>query len=939
MNYDENMLPILTEEQHQKEWLRENTRKALRQILEEDKYLQSRIKAGKNIKDYINEQRKAIKDSYNSNSTEVKEQIKEILSFVNMSSIDALADEIDKRLKYESDNYEKEAFTKLNRKYPDLLEEDYPALFLSEFKKNYISSSEILNTRNLISILNEIDLIIQRGKASTQEQKNDINNQISNLNKRRNMISKTIDTRKKNLKNKLDEEYIENRNKLEDSEKYTENSKFNMLLQAEIDILTHKDNYWQMMAPLIDDYLSDKETGMLAFMTNKVKEWKKNNEDINYIENDDKAEFSKILTLDFNIEKTVLYIQGKSGVAVFALQGTGHAIVGFTPIEIESSYTEEKGKRKTTVLTSLPLDNDLYANNLNSLVSKKSGMLISDIFSQLLTSQVDIGKNPYPALLGLILENLTFISYGIRRAVPLEILLQIVEHPEVKRFIQYRQEYESIFSKAYSKDIGATKIKEEYWDNNFRNFKDNKGRPVTSFQRVDDGLVLVTEEVELNGRKFIEISNSNTPGSILLAYFQILDQSTKYSEFVRSMRYDTQTKKNRQEVEKYNTDQIEVTKSKFIKSSSLTNLRNNSILAPFVRLQQDYDNLFKNFYLNVKMKGAIQDIQDRFYFTNSKAKEKLFSSVNSSFISYVIQKHLPNYLKENKILEGTLVQNLNYNNFKKALNELISMVNTFKNNNPNIADLFFNNITIVLEHIDKTSSIRTKDRIRNPLTISDMLDSFKEIKDVNENVYNALQIIPLLSTGVATGRYNYQDILPAKLRFDIIQYALTKELEVFNNYDSDFKELIIGDFIRKFALANPYALSVSKYRTSKVAREIYALEEIDDVIINQISLGDEKISYPKLNNPIMLNLAQGDKKIEIIKKIDWGKSSPIVNETTTNLNVDQLPQYGFDLTKTGLVKYEDKVVAGYNTVTKELIDIPNLSIEQALINIYKITCK
>ena len=111
MNYDENMLPILTEEQHQKEWLRENTRKALRQILEEDKYLQSRIKAGKNIKGYINELRKAIKDSYNSNSTEVKEQIKEILSFVNMSSIDALADEIDKRLKYESDNYVNASFS------------------------------------------------------------------------------------------------------------------------------------------------------------------------------------------------------------------------------------------------------------------------------------------------------------------------------------------------------------------------------------------------------------------------------------------------------------------------------------------------------------------------------------------------------------------------------------------------------------------------------------------------------------------------------------------------------------------------------------------------------------------------------------------------------------------------------------------------------------
>jgi len=218
---------------------------------------------------------------------------------------------------------------------------------------------------------------------------------------------------------------------------------YNKILDAEINIFRNKANYWQMMMPISDDYLKG---DLLKFMKENIKKWESEYKDIKYVK-DDKSSYSQVLTPSLNIIKTILYLQGKAAIGIIAPQGTGHSISGRTPMSISPSYItdttfdiyDDKAKairEGVKVYSSLPFNKSFYNDHL-SAISTKDGQIITEVISQLLNSQLDIGKNPYPASMGLLLENINFICYAVRRGVPLELVLQIVQHPEVKKFTQY----------------------------------------------------------------------------------------------------------------------------------------------------------------------------------------------------------------------------------------------------------------------------------------------------------------------------------------------------------------------------------------------------------------------------------------------------------------------------------------------------------------------
>jgi len=460
--------------------------------------------------------------------------------------------------------------------------------------------------------------------------------QVEEMKKLAASLRKGIATRRSNLA----EDYWEE----------TTDTLYNKLLQAEINLLAHPANFWQMAMPLGDDILKGEIKNHIEAKVNNWKEDPKNRH-IYWI-TEEKSNYSDIMTVKLNSIKTILYLQGKAGVGMFALQGVSHAISGTHPFILNDSYTienpfdlssEKALTESPNILTELPilLDKKLLNSNMSSLTTL-DGNLISEIISQLLTSQVDIGKNPYPAMLGLVLENLITISYGIRRGIPLEVMMELVLNPVVQEFRQTRGREESLFSKASGGDIGKNKI--------ITNFIKKSGRfssiPVSLYQENKTHYININKSSD----GLYEISKDNNDLNIFMSYLYISEQAREYNKYIKVTKFDNTTFKGKEQsdVWREELDKLMYPKtSQLFTSKSLQDITANSITSPFAKTKIEGYGMFDDLYLDSHIKGHIKYLQS--LFTSNRdmedVRERTRSKVESAFITYLIQSKMTEFLK------------------------------------------------------------------------------------------------------------------------------------------------------------------------------------------------------------------------------------------------------------------------------------------------------
>jgi len=636
---------------------------------------------------------------------------------------------------------------------------------------------------------------------------------------------------------------------------------YNKILDAEINIFRNRANYWQMMMPISDDYLKG---DLLKFMKENIKKWESEYKDIKYVK-DDKSSYSQVLTPSLNIIKTILYLQGKAAIGIIAPQGTGHSISGRTPMSISPSYItdttfdiyDDKAKairEGVKVYSSLPFNKSFYNDHL-SAISTKDGQIITEVISQLLNSQLDIGKNPYPASMGLLLENINFICYAVRRGVPLELVLQIVQHPEVKKFTQYRAKYESIFAKANKKDPGRNKIIQTYLTEELYNSSPDlaklmrsnlpKQGDLFSISRIDESVNIKVKD-KSKGDKFYSLDDSTNRDkmNILLGYMQMMEQSRVYGDFMRYATFDTKTFKDKAQYDSWKKLSEKVKETKFFTKDSLQAFDDSSLISVFKKLKDHYS-IFDNLYYDTLNKGVITKLAGYFRFRNTQERERFQNNLSTSLVTYMVQKEFS---------ELTNIE-LNSDNINNVINGFIVDIKKYFDSKPQ--SYFFNSFNIVFNY-DMQKNIHamyTKERVRNTQDINNMLQDLQQVKEDNPDIYTKIVLLPFLTTGLSASRFNFQDTLPQDIRYEVIKQSLYRNLNI--------SEEDQNRFLRAFVINNYKSIKGSKFASPDSVVRVFPERHADaeSTPESYISFPDEtaidniKISDLE-DNKVVANYAQ-----------------------------------------------------------------------------------
>lgn len=682
---------------------------------------------------------------------------------------------------------------------------------------------------------------------------------------------------------------------------------YNKLLEAEINIFINPVNYWQMRMPIVDDYLKKE---LLPFMNSKVDKWREQNPDLNYVD-DKKSTYSQVLTPSLNITKTILYLQGKAGVGIFALQGTAHAISGYTFMPIENNYSgkvfnmngDDSKSFVQEVKSSLPFDKSLYNNDISHNTSK-DGKIVTETNSQLLSSQVDIGKSPYPAVMGIILENLGFLSYLMRRGVPMEIGLQLVQHPVVKKFTKYRASKESIYSKALKEDSGRNDIIKDYITDVLKHSDpelaqmiqnrmvytvlDSTGqaKSLLSTSRIDERV-----NIKINkGKEFYELVDTTTEDrmNILMGFFQVLDQSVEYSKLIKHVKFDTQTFKDKTEFDSWKNNKTQLAEAGFFSNDTITDIEDNSLIAPFKKVKDKYG-MFDNLYYENMTNQLVPRLIDMFKVYKTEDKQNMSKKLSADLIAYLVQNKMNQFLEENNLLRQKDGKAFEMTDVQTTINQFVEDINKYKQVKPNY---FLDKMNIMLGFLNGTSAIFTRDRVRNTYEIDDMLNILQEIKEENPDIFTKIVLLPFLSTGLATGRFNYQDVLPQELRYKLIYRALVDSI-------GNITKEIEDDFLTKFIINNFNSIKTQNY---------HAKANISRVTRVRLYEGGQSQHYIRIPSNIKTPF-----KDNIIDLTDLEKSRVLLDYLSSIPRITSLPQAK---TETGFQGY----IGGFSNEGKGTVE-------------------
>lgn len=825
--YDDNMEPILTEDQKRIEWAETEGKELLKAIVESDKYLIAMKKGLKNKQDESKEEFDYIKSVYADN----KALIDEVLNEFDLTSLEGLKGFISEEKKYIKDNYVEGLYQEMIELYPDFMDktlEEKKRLVRDVFDKEYISPEEIAEVKQKQLIVKRLFLELKGNKVDKTE--------LEGINKTIQRLKKTVDTRTQNLI-------------LEESQKLwkpTKNTMYNDLLEAEVNLLKNKANFWQMAMPLGDDILKGE---ILTQIRGKVNEWKEKNPDVIWI-SEEETDYTDIMTVRLNSIKTELYLQGKAGVGIFALQGISHAISGTHPFVLNNTFkisnpydiqTKRALSEPIDVSTDVPIKGyDNENAGLDNLLTL-DGNLISELISQLLTSQVDIGKDPYAAELGLVLENLIVISYGIRRGIPLEVMMELVLSPAVQRFRQLRSREESIFSKASGGDKNHNLLKAEY-------ISRFTSAPETMYQK-DDTFYM---SIEQNSKGLYQIKEGEKDVNIFMSYLYLSEQAKEYNKYIKATKFDNTTFKGKTELEIWSEllETLSTTDDSLFTKESLLEITANSITAPFAKIKKQGYGMFNDLYLNEKLNNQIKELQS--LFTNSRDSEEdreiIERRVESGFITYLIQSKITEFLKE-KHRKGLINKpyEINFFTLPAIVNEWITDIDKYTQNNTDNYALS-EVLKVIPDYIKDVNAFFSRAVIRGKTETDEVIESVATIEEANSDIFIKIVLLPFLTSGLAPSNFNYQDLIPQQLRHELV----TSSLESYLRQDlSHLKE----DFLYKYLLKEYSRLPLRLGKETvigKYKRRFGSREEEEAFIEAQIAAEENGMAPEKnyiLNGP------------------------------------------------------------------------------------------
>lgn len=614
--------------------------------------------------------------------------------------------------------------------------------------------------------------IVDESVSNITTKLNQVIAEQQDISKRKESALKAIKTRITNIKQAFKPEFDALPVTKINSKKAVENK----LLDIERNILLHKANAFQLFTA-VDDTLT-KVNGFKAARGVTYDEYKKKQN----------KSLSDILSTKANMERTMEFMGGAIGIGIVATHSVNHSYGQVAGITINFEYYPEEyvdgqliRNSKSTVIP-YTIENPEFLGK----TTNEAKEYISHIISALITSQVDMVKDPYASIMYLTTQTFPTALYMLRRGFALETVVKFLKQDGIQKYLKRERINQSPLyastGRTSEKNRNGLQLSKKDLFATILNTLSKDQTPVTNFTQA-----------------LLDENNPKYQKQLLELFINIRDQAKAFDNFKVIASPDTKLLKSFDEALEYEEIRDDVALTKLVDANDI--ITQNKILNSQNELHNLYYGLFHSLALaeypavKAQLKLAKQLFKEPF--TLDKAA-KLNNALTSALMSYVLQKN-------------TIAKN-QFDRLFKGENSVAKRVAKLKKTSTNLA---IREIAPLINFTqDGTDIISLTNISYQPEELDSLQREMLLLKDTNEELYNDLVIANLYQTAIGYKPKSITQIVPnefnKKLNEEVMNFI--KSNSVAYNEWLDLLPLALPDLLAtQFdAKGKPYKVKTEK---------------------------------------------------------------------------------------------------------------------------------
>jgi predicted NAD-dependent protein-ADP-ribosyltransferase YbiA (DUF1768 family) len=555
---------------------------------------------------------------------------------------------------------------------------------------------------------------LQEKNALTKKQLKDFYDTIAGtkeLKDKKQSAIKAIRTRKTNIKEAFRQEFeatpVEEINTKEALE--------NHFLDIEIKMLLHPSQIKNLYSPVADTPLQSSKKDHLTV--------------------EDKAgiPMSKLYNLGYNVLASIRFVSGKAGVGQLATW------INFTDL------AQRHGLKLNSVYPDIEINIEGFEGSLdlgNNLDA--AGESISIVLSALLTSQVDLVKDPYAEALNIINQTLDTIAYMVVRGIPAATIIDIMKYPYISDFLKQERINQSMLIKSTGRATASNP----------------DGLQLSNEALISKFLPASAESKKVTMEQ-IKKKDESIKYSVIAMFLNLRRQARDINKVKRYYSPDTKYLKDRNAVNALSDlfNEINNPETKPIVTLDEQNklISNNALLQGFHEGRKLYDKLYNKYYFldSIKEYQLFKRVIAQQLRLNTDDKAKFYESIDQNFITYLLQRH-SSYIKQS---------GLTFDKVMKGKNSTANLIADLKED-PDFADnLFVKNLLALLNNrgtgIDNFKSFKGKGTTS---FINEQADSFDELTRQDPEIAANIVIANAFQSGTYNSIFQLNKFLPYNLQ-------------------------------------------------------------------------------------------------------------------------------------------------------------------------------
>lgn len=595
--------------------------------------------------------------------------------------------------------------------------------------------------------------------------------------------------------NYLETNEDENRLSFEQFKERQTSSLDRKLIDLEKQILLHPRNAHHLLMPLTDE----------IFVKDIYDELKKEG----LIKEPSKS-FTGAILPSTNVKNAIIFVKGKGGVGPVALGITNSATNQADGLKISQFFKNKDGIVLPTKLLFSKMG-DVY--NIDNYTDNR-GTVISEILSQLLTTQVDNVKNPTAVLMNINMQTLGVILYLIRRKINPKSIVLFLQQPIIAKYLQYQRQNESLFNKQAdteeSKKGLLIKLKSDLGYSYPKTELPNVYEPVEGKPQfeISDADMLKNAKAGKFDERQLEY----------LSYFlELQDQSRAFSDFQQTQNSDTKGLKDKQMLDESDVVRTRAYLSGIVDADEIDRIDSQGVISPFYKYGRQRYRIYNQFFALANSRFG----NDLFAFKNRAAehasslnKDRVRQTIENDFMLFLVHNFVLNKAEFDRLMKGESVA--------KRVREL-----KIKIPSNLVLKAFFPMLANTTDRTNQTKidNLRLFEKEINSLDSNDLRLSMEEIADADLELYKDLVKLLMFQSGLNISPFNYRAIIPVGLNgfknefneyqylyADILKEAVDKMTKEFSSTNSDEITKFFNKFVGLFSANNPQFLKKhSKY--------------------------------------------------------------------------------------------------------------------------------